>query len=220
ECAAVSAVTDLIQNPCDIDVSHCLKDCLWSLIPIKLPCKAWGMAGAAVGAAAGAMGNSFPGDTLVLTPEGQRRIDSLKPGDEVIAYAEWEETSRTERITDVMLSHREQTIVTLILENGNRIEVTGGHSIHTPSGWRAAQLLQAGGQLDVKDDEGRLVPMGIASVDIRTETMPVYNLEVAYAHTFFVGEDGVLAHNGDGAYFLEFDDGTWYAGKGDEKRMR
>src|SRR5690606_40805378 len=29
ECAAVSAVTDLIQNPCDIDVSHCLKDCLW-----------------------------------------------------------------------------------------------------------------------------------------------------------------------------------------------
>lgn len=26
--------------------------------------------------------NSFPGDTLVLTPEGHRRIDSLKPGDE------------------------------------------------------------------------------------------------------------------------------------------
>lgn len=196
ECAAVSSVVSLIQNPCDIDVSHCLKDCLWSLIPIKLPCKAWGMAGAAVGAAAGAMGNSFPGDTLVLTPEGHRRIDSLKPGDEVIAYAEWEETSRTERITDVMLSHREQTIVTITLENGNRIEATGGHPIHTPTGWRAAQLLQAGGQLDVKDDEGRLVPMGIASVDIRTKTMPVYNLEVAYAHTFFVGEDGVLAHNG------------------------
>ena len=195
ECAAVSSVVSLIQNPCDIDVSHCLKDCVWSLIPIKLPCKAWGMAGAAVGAAAGAL-NSFPGDTLVLTPDGHRRIDSLKPGDEVIAYAEWEETSRTERVTDVMLSHREQTIVTITLANGNRIEATGGHPIHTPSGWRAAQLLQAGGQLDVKDPGGRLVPMGIASVDIRTETMPVYNLEVAYAHTFFVGEDGALAHNG------------------------
>lgn len=196
ECAAVSAVTDLIQNPCDIDVSHCLKDCLWSLIPIKLPCKAWGMAGAAVGAAAGAMGNSFPGDTLVLTPEGHRRIDSLKPGDEVIAYAEWEEMSRTERITDVMLSHREQTIVTITLENGNRIEATGGHPIHTPTGWRAAQLLLAGGQLDVKDENGELRRIGIAEVELRETATPVYNFEVAYAHTYFVGEDGVLVHNG------------------------
>src|SRR5690606_37314067 len=48
ECAAIDSVVGLIQNPCDINVSHCLTDCLWSLIPIKLPCKAWGMAGSVI----------------------------------------------------------------------------------------------------------------------------------------------------------------------------
>lgn len=35
-------------------------------------------------------------------------------------------------------------------------------------------------------------------VDVRTEqvTVRVFNLEVAHAHTFFVGEEGVVAHNG------------------------
>lgn len=225
ECAGVSAVTQLIQNPCDINISHCLTDCLWSLIPIKLPCSMFGVVGSVLGGVAGAV-NSFPGDTLVLTPDGHRRIDALKPGDEVIAYSEWEEQSRPETITDVMLSHREQMLVTITLENGNVIEATGGHPIHTPSGWRAAQLLQAGGQLDVKDEDGTLVPMGIASVEMRTGTLPVYNLEVAYAHTFFVGEDGVLAHNArrksplsqPGTYEFpdNFNPGRYYSGKAAE----
>src|SRR5690606_711230 len=38
ECAGVSTVIGLIQNPCDISISHCGMDCMWSLVPIKLPC--------------------------------------------------------------------------------------------------------------------------------------------------------------------------------------
>ena len=35
----------------------------------------------------------------------------------------------------------------------------------------------------------------IVSVRLETRTTPVFNLEVANAHTFFVGEEGVLVHN-------------------------
>jgi len=33
-----------------------------------------------------------------------------------------------------------------------------------------------------------------------------------------VGNDGVLVHNGSGAYRINFDDGTCYVGKGDKSR--
>ncbi len=35
----------------------------------------------------------------------------------------------------------------------------------------------------------------VTAVTTRTEVVPVYNLEVASAHTFFVGDEGVLVHN-------------------------
>jgi hypothetical protein len=82
-------------------------------------------------------------------------------------------------------------------------------------------LLKKGGQLLLKggaeDDSERWAT--VAEVRQETRTVRVFNLEVAHAHTFLVGKDGVVVHNGNGAYFLRFDDGTWYAGKGDESRM-
>ncbi|MDR6841144.1 RHS repeat-associated core domain-containing protein [Pseudoxanthomonas sacheonensis] len=194
ECAAVDAAIDLIRNPCNIDVSDCLKECLWSLVPIKVPCKFRGMLGSLAGAAAGML-NSFTADTEVATPEGLKRIADLRPGDKVLAYAEWKDETQIEEVTDLILSHHEQTIVTLTLASGEKLEVTGGHPLHTPTGWRAAQLLQAGGQLDIKGPDGNLRPVGIDEVELRQETIPVYNLEISNAHTFFVGADGVLAHN-------------------------
>jgi len=168
--------------------------------------------------------NSFPADTLVATPAGHKRIADLRPGDKVLAYAEWKQQTQEETVTDLLLSRREQTIVTITLATGERIEATGGHPIHTPDGWRAAQLLLAGGQLDVKDAQGRLVPMDIVSVATRTEVVEVYNLEVSNAHTYYVGEDNVLVHNPaagpfapyrgvPGVYEFTDDAGNWYVGK-------
>jgi len=208
-CAAIDGVTSLILDPCGLDVKGILKDCavdcVWSMLPIPNPCGRLGKwISTAIGVASAAEDaygvyeaakNSFPAETLVNTPSGLKRIDSLRPGDKVLAYAEWEDKTRVEPISDVMLSHREQTIVKITLDTGEVIEATGGHPVHTPSGWRSAQLLQAGGQLDVKGTEAALRTVGIASVSLRTENLPVYNLEVAESHTFYVGVDGVLVHN-------------------------
>ncbi len=52
----------------------------------------------------------------------------------------------------------------------------------------------------------------------------VYNLEIEsrpgeITHNYFVGSDGVLVHNGTGAYILWCADGGKYVGKGDQHRM-
>jgi hypothetical protein len=59
----------------------------------------------------------------------------------------------------------------------------------------------------------------IADIRLEVKTVAVYNLEVANAHTFFVGVDGVLVHNGFGAYDILFPDGARYIGKGAVDRM-
>ncbi|WP_369348354.1 RHS repeat-associated core domain-containing protein [Stenotrophomonas sp. JAG2] len=228
-CVAACSVIDLagqaLLDPCNIDVGDtikdCMVDCLWDMLPIPNPCGRLGKwLGTAMGVAEGVSAvNSFTADTVVATPRGNRRIEDLRPGDEVIAFAEWEGKARVEIVTDVILSHREQNIVRLTLESGNTVEATGGHPVHTREGWRAAQLLQAGSRLDVRDHDGTMRSVAIVSVDIRSQVVPVYNLEVSHSHTFFVGEDGLLVHNGvmsePGTYEFPDNDhpGRYYSGK-------
>jgi len=60
----------------------------------------------------------------------------------------------------------------------------------------------------------------VVSVDSERKRLPVFNIEVANAHTFFVRVDGVLAHNGFASYTSHFKNGKRYRGKGDADRAR
>jgi hypothetical protein len=173
----------------------------------------------------------------------------MPSGDEVLAFNEWKpkSTSTTdtrlsyEKVVDIYTSYKQQTLVHLTLDNGQRLTATEGHPFKTTDGWRDAVLLKKGGQLLLKGGEdgaeavatdlqpnkplaqGNNAQAATESVansatnnsqaanaaqpgeraitiaDIRLEvtTVAVYNLEVANAHTFFVGADGVLVHNGN-----------------------
>jgi hypothetical protein len=57
-------------------------------------------------------------------------------------------------------------------------------------------LLKKGGKLLLKGDAEQALE--ITDISQSTEKVTTYNLEVANAHTFFVGEQGVLVHNGNG----------------------
>jgi len=164
--------------------------------------------------------NSFPGDTLVhVRPNEAADSDSqagkteLKPirdirvGDEVLAYAEWKEPGHVagrnnrlgyEKVKDIFTSHREQQLVHLTLDDGSTLTTTAGHPFRTTEGWRNAILLKKGGKLLLKGGEGESDPERTATItDVRTEmeNVLVLNLEVANAHTFFVGVGGDLVHN-------------------------
>ena len=140
--------------------------------------------------------NSFPGDTLVHTPDGLRPIKELKAGEAVIAKAEWSGEERPELIEQVMSGEREVLLVHLTLATGEKITATANHPLRTAEGWRDAQLIKAGGQLDLKgsrDDQPKRAE--VVKVEHELKRTRVYNLEVANAHTFFVGEEGVWVHN-------------------------
>jgi hypothetical protein len=120
------------------------------------------------------------------------------------------------RITEVRESHRPQTLVHLTLDTGETIRATAGHAFKTTEGWRDAILVKRGGKLLLKgggegseSDGSATAPAATAAItdaktervatvtEVRTEqtTVRVFNLEVANAHTFFVGDEGAWAHN-------------------------
>jgi RHS repeat-associated protein len=142
-------------------------------------------------------------------------ISQLKVGDEVLALSEWKtkgiqaKGSKTktdqrlsyEKVTDIFSSHKEQNLIYLTLDNGETLTATEGHPFKTTEGWRDAVMLKKGGKLLLKgEDEAAAddADKAVTITDIRTEikVLPVFNLEVANAHTFFVGKNGELVHNG------------------------
>ena len=147
-----------------------------------------------------------PGDARV----GQSRlkpIDRIDVGDEVLAFAEWKDKGKSgkmdrrlsyEKVTDVYTSFKAQTIVHLTLDDGQTLTATEGHPFKTADGWRDAIMLKKGGKLLLKGGDGDGHAGRTATIaEVRTEqrTLPVYNLEVANGHTYFVGIGGELVHN-------------------------
>lgn len=83
----------------------------------------------------------------------------------------------------------------LTIADGKTIDATEGHPFNTPEGWRDALLLKKGGELILKGENGEAKSIEIADVRVAQRRLTTHNLEVANAHTFFVGEDAVLVHN-------------------------
>lgn len=148
------------------------------------------------------------GSTLADAKLGKadlKPISQLKVGDEVLAQAEWKEigseTGQDARLSyqpieDIFSSNKEQILVHLTLDNGEKLTATDGHPFKTSDGWCDAIVLKAGSKLLLKSD-GESTERTATVVSISTEqtTVPVFSIEVATAHTFFVGEDGELVHN-------------------------
>jgi len=136
-----------------------------------------------------------------------RPIGDIKHSDEVLAFSEWKDKGKSgkmdrrlsyEKVTDIFTSYKAQTIVHLTLDDGQTLTATEGHPFKTADGWRDAIMLKKGGKLllkggDIDTDAGRTAT--VAEVRTEQRTLPVYNLEVANGHTYFVGVEGELVHN-------------------------
>jgi RHS repeat-associated protein len=164
--------------------------------------------------------NSFPAETLIhVKPknasayEAQQSKADLKPisalqvGDEILAHADWKSKGSLadldarlsyEKVTDVFTNHKLQSLVHITLNSGETVTVTENHPFKTTEGWRDAILLKKGGKLLLKGSDGEDLGKTALITNVRTEkkSIPTFNLEVANAHTYFVGTDGELVHNG------------------------
>jgi len=135
--------------------------------------------------------NSFVAGTLVDTPEGQRPIESLQVGDEVITRDEQNpyDPPKVGIITGIMRGWT-TAVLWLTLANGQMMGVTPGHGLWTyERGWVPAAKLCLGDTLQGPENQ----PIRIIEIALDWTYRPVYNLEVEGTFTYFV--EGVWVHN-------------------------
>ena len=135
----------------------------------------------------------FLPNTIVKTPDGDRRMDDLAAGELVCAYDFEHDCVVLRSIAHVWRNWTQKTVV--ISLEAERIFATPAHRFWLQSGnrWTAASLLQPRQLL--RDIEGAPVALHQTEwVEGRSETL---NLEIEGAHNYFVGATGVLVHNED-----------------------
>ncbi len=143
----------------------------------------------------------FPPGTWVHTPAGLRPIEQLQPEEPVFTY---DIEHNCAVVRPILKVHKNWSghLVSLKV-NHETILATRRHPFWDPRGlqWVEACELKAG--MVVQDSTGASVVLADVQVD-RAPTA-TYNLEIADYHTYFVGETGILVHNGSGTEprFLE-----------------
>ena len=134
----------------------------------------------------------FAGEVLVLTEDGQRRIDRLKVGEKV--YATDTETGEKGFQKILQIQKRNTNAFVIIKAGQEEIKTTPSHLFYLEKGtYQTAEALEAGDVLVTADGSRKVVD----SVDILTteEMQPIYNLTIECYHTYYVSKSAVLVHN-------------------------
>ena len=87
------------------------------------------------------------GETLISTPEGDKRIKDLKVGDIVISFNEKTREFENKRVLEVFENHKSSENANMLeieLENGKKVQITENHPVLTENrGWvRAGDLTE------------------------------------------------------------------------------
>lgn len=129
----------------------------------------------------------FAAGTRVATPDGDRPIETLAPGDTVFAYGNGAFTQ-----TRVLRVFRGSARVLSLRAGGRTLLATADHPLLARSGFtRAGEL--------VPDEEiatlsgGKLAWTPVSPAAPSEAPRPVFNLELEAPHTFIA--EGIIAHN-------------------------
>ena len=146
-------------------------------------------------------GCSFDADTLVATKEGQEEIRDIESGDLVLAYNETTRNTDYYPVVDT-IAHEDSVIVLLTID-GETLETTPEHPFYVMEAapwlamgelrgrWIEADDLEVGDQ--ILQSNGTTGKVDAIVIEVAPQIM--YNLSVADAHTFFVGDGQWLVHN-------------------------
>ena len=139
----------------------------------------------------------FVAGTMVVTAAGLVAIETIQPGDMVLAAdEETGEYAYKEVVRTFVNTTEEITHVTISDGEGVQevIDSTPQHPFYVEGkGWVEASALHAG--MTIWFANGTKGTVEDISNEGLEEPVTVYNFEVADFHTYFVGECGVLVHN-------------------------
>jgi hypothetical protein len=127
---------------------------------------------------------SLPGDALISTPQGLRRIADIQAGDQVYSYDGTHTVVGTVRQS---FTH-EGTARRHYILNG-ALRTTGNHMIYTERGYVRADEVTTGDSILSRDN----VWVPVSTIETLESSEPVYDLSVNDYHNFYA--DGYLVHN-------------------------
>ena len=132
---------------------------------------------------------SFTPDTPVVTAAGPVPIIDINVGDSVLAYHEGLGETAFYPV-EALLAHEDPVVVELTID-GELVETTPEHPFFIEGeGWVPAGELLLGDSVRSTGGKGT-----IEAVVTVAQPQVMYNLTVAEAHTFFVGDGQWLVHN-------------------------
>ena len=141
-------------------------------------------------------GHCFAAGTPVLTPEGPRAIDDLRPGDLVVSQDQGSRTRSFQRVVRTFVRPDAQLVALRVIGQDGSAEtlhVTDEHPFWVPGrGWVTVNNLEQGATLvDARGLEATVLERA-------PEAAPatVYNLEVETTHSYFAGTLSLWVHNG------------------------
>jgi RHS repeat-associated protein len=133
---------------------------------------------------------SFASGTSVLTEDGPRAVETIRPGERVLAQDG--ETGEQGLYAVVEASASPQSGLLRVTAAGARLDAAPGQLFWVSGrGWTPADALRPGDPL--VDAEGRR--HAVESVAGLDEPATVIAIEVETAHTFYASDGGLLVHN-------------------------
>ncbi|MEW8539447.1 MAG: putative Ig domain-containing protein [Candidatus Thiodiazotropha endolucinida] len=133
--------------------------------------------------------NSFSEGTLVDTPDGKVAIENIEIGDLVLAYDELNEELVYREIIHLIQGEK-ALYLEIQFNSGDVINATPEHPFYVSGQWVHAKDLIVGDK--VKNAEQQIVITGIKPI---SNVVKTYNLTVASAHNYHIGNSSVLVKN-------------------------
>jgi len=178
----------------------------WVVIPVIAPLALYALPETALlGEGAEATGAApkccFVAGTLVATKEGLMPIESIKVGDLVLSEQEDSGKLAYKSVIAVAPAHNREIYELTVqrVDDGGKavpetFKTTFDHPWRSNDKWIKTADLKKGSLLQLASGK----KVAVTSVINTGDQKPTYNLEIADFHTYFVGEDRVLVHNGMG----------------------
>ena len=142
----------------------------------------------------GASVGCFVAGTTVKTEEGDKAIEEIEVGDRVLTYEATTGRFAYKEVVEV-IAHDGVTEPAHVTVGGETIDSTTNHPYFVVGYGHvdAGNLIEGDTILLANGEEAKVEKV---EVEFLTEPVMVYNFEVKDWHCYFVGEAGVLVHNG------------------------
>jgi len=144
------------------------------------------------------LGACFTGNTLIKTKKGLVPIKDVEEKDEVWSYNEKTKTNHWSTVVQKINLATKKLYQVVV--GKDTLQATSEHPFYTKKGWINANLISKGMMVLLANGSWGNVEANIP----KDTTAAVYNIEVVPAHTFYIGTEQILVHNGFDCFKAKF----------------